>query len=116
MITLKFDPSTMPSILGRQRIAPHIPPPPPKPERPVRLCIVDGCVRKHRANGYCALHGQRARRNGSPMVVKVGGHPKGSHKTCYCGTKAIAIGLCIRHYNHLSYVNRKLERSHAQQV
>ena len=109
MITLKFDPSTMPSILGRQRIAPHIPPPPPKPERPVRLCIVDGCVRKHRANGYCALHGQRARRNGSPMVVKVGGRPK-SHKVCFCGEKAIAKMLCKAHYSARSYSDSKLRR------
>lgn len=33
-------------------------------------CSVDGCVGKHRAKGYCGMHYERMRRNGSAMVTK----------------------------------------------
>jgi|ERR1035441_9626197 hypothetical protein len=121
MIHRKFDPRHMPSIKRRlsklalelTRLALLVPDPPPRLPAPPRLCTVEGCGRKYRANGHCTMHEQRNARNGNPLIVKVGGHPK-SHKVCFCGEKAIAFHLCKEHYNVVSYVNRKMEKLSCQ--
>ena len=76
-----------------------------------RVCVVDGCGKKYRSNGYCLKHMQRIRRHGDPLIVKIGGRVKGKgRKICYCGKIAVAKGFCRSHYNALAYANSKLEK------
>lgn len=35
-----------------------------------RFCDIPGCGRKHRRNGWCDMHAQRAKRWGDPMIVR----------------------------------------------
>lgn len=35
-------------------------------------CSVDECLDKARTKGYCAMHYQRYRRNGDPLIVRQG--------------------------------------------
>jgi hypothetical protein len=33
----------------------------------MRLCLVDGCARRHDSRGYCSMHASRVRKHGDPL-------------------------------------------------
>lgn len=75
---------------------------------PKRLCSVDGCDRAHSAHGYCYLHVQRFRRNGTPDLVRE--RAKGC-KVETCDRPHAAKGFCKLHYER-SQKGRSLTAPH----
>lgn len=64
-----------------------------------RLCGVDGCTRKYRSAGYCALHYSRVRKYGDPGPVESMRAPL--PETCSvegCSGKAERRSWCQKHY------------------
>lgn len=64
----------------------------------VRVCTVEGCERKHRSNGYCAMHNDRFKRHGSPHAVL---KPVAKHIGCMvegCDGEHYAKRYCVKHY------------------
>jgi hypothetical protein len=39
--------------------------------RPIRICSIDGCDKKHLANGFCEKHNRRHYRHGDPLINKL---------------------------------------------
>lgn len=63
--------------------------------RPVRLCSIESCERKHYGNGLCQMHNRRRRDNGDPLVARTYGNT-----TCAvagCDRDYHANGYCLRH-------------------
>lgn len=66
-----------------------------------RKCSVDGCVRKHAANGFCLMHYKRVQKTGSPNYSWGG---KVVSRCCkFCDRVVVAKEMCFRHYQ----MNRK---------
>lgn len=62
-----------------------------------RICSADLCDKKHYAHGWCAMHYQRMRNNGSISI-------KEYSEFCQvygCGAKRKSIGLCVKHYTRM---------------
>jgi len=71
----------------------------PKPPKPVRLCSVEGCGRKHRSNNFCTMHLSRHRK-GSPLTPT----PKPERARCKiscCNGFSLSQGMCNKHYLRL---------------
>lgn len=67
-----------------------------------RLCLVQGCERKHVMYGYCRPHGDRWKRNGDPGGVEIG--VRRERARCSfgeCEKPAHGRGLCKRHHQRL---------------
>jgi len=59
----------------------------------MRVCKLEGCNKKHHANGYCRKHNLRVWRSGHPF--------KKPTRTCNvdgCDRKHVALGFCCNHY------------------
>ena len=69
--------------------------------RPKAVCMVDGCERKHAANGLCGMHHQRVRKYGD-----VGGRdsmlvPRGCEcAVADCDKSVVSKGWCRKHYEN----------------
>lgn len=62
-----------------------------------RTCDIEGCDRKHKANGLCNNHAQLARRNGTPEYAPP--RPVLACKVEGCSNKYRCSGYCGMHYN-----------------
>jgi hypothetical protein len=59
----------------------------------MRTCSIEGCGRKHAANGVCLMHYKRFQRYGSYEL------PKRVKSFCqHCDREVVARGLCDAHY------------------
>ncbi len=70
--------------------------------RETRLCSVDGCVREHKAKGYCNKHYQQI----TNRVL-----PEYWIKLCSvedCTNKHAAKGYCRKHYNQFTRYGKVL--------
>jgi hypothetical protein len=75
-------------------------------ERFMRTCSVDGCDQKHRSKGYCKLHADRIRRNGSverngSIVALPRGGSQPKHIGCSverCDRPHSSLGYCALHW------------------
>jgi len=66
----------------------------PKVSKPVKICKVEGCERKHSSKGYCANHYQHVKRTTGFKY----------QETCSvdrCESPMYAKGLCSRHYTQM---------------
>lgn len=66
------------------------------PPKKNRVCSVEGCDRKHAAEGYCLMHYKRVKKHGSPDYMW-GGKVVG-RKCLYCDRAIMARDMCSRHY------------------
>lgn len=66
---------------------------PPKKDR---RCSIEGCGRRHAANGFCLMHYKRVARHGNPEY-RWGGKVVGRPCT-FCARPAAAREMCERHY------------------
>ena len=67
-------------------------------KREMRLCSVDGCKRKHAAQGFCAMHYERMRNHGNVGIAESMRDLYTSCKMPNCTNKHLAKGLCSSHY------------------
>lgn len=66
------------------------------PEKKGRLCSVEGCGRKHAANGFCLMHYKRNKKHGTVSYMWGG---KAVGRPCiFCERIAVARDMCYRHY------------------
>lgn len=58
----------------------------------MKTCTVEGCARKHAANGLCLMHYKRFRKYGTTEL------PEREIKLClYCSRQAVTKGMCDAH-------------------
>lgn len=78
-----------PTIIKRAKKSPH------------STCTVDGCNKPHKSLGYCAAHHKKFSIYGDPLGGPGSGGVKiwGNCEFENCETKAIAHGLCQKHYS-----------------
>ena len=69
----------------------------------MNTCKVDGCKRRHKAQGYCATHYAQFRR-GAPVTKKIKTRNHTQYECCSeegCTEPVKAKGVCATHYQRL---------------
>lgn len=61
----------------------------------MRICIFEGCERKHDAHGYCSAHHRQMKRNGFVKPIQV---VKFDCNIAGCDGAHKAKGYCAKHY------------------
>ncbi len=66
------------------------------------ICIIEGCGRKHFANGYCSMHLKRVRVHGSPGTAETLRKRGGVKcKVDGCDQRARWAGYCLMHHRRI---------------
>ena len=68
--------------------------------KPLTFCSVDGCIREHRALGYCNKHYKAWERTGSPFGLFALGFEQsvGQCSVAGCSRELVGLGYCRPHY------------------
>lgn len=82
---------------------------PTRQRTPNRECVVEGCLRRHSAGGYCKTHASRVRAHGDPLA----GIPVESTRRRLTAAQPCSVDGCLAKHWARGYCRKHYKRWHA---